>query len=144
MKSMKSGKKVILFPQNGQEHGWNFTVIKISQQVMILKSINLRKNGATYLLTERVFLFVENWTKKTSIFEKLHKIKNFHHYTVFDLADEDISSEESSSKEESEEEEESEEAEEESSEVFTSEEESSSDTDTFCFWNPFFLNHVPI
>ena len=71
----------------------------------------------------------KNEQKKTSIFEKLHKIKNFHHYTVFDLADEDISSEESSSKEESEEEEESEEAEEESSEVFTSEEESSSDTE---------------
>ena len=33
--------------------------------------------------------------KKTSIFEKIHKIKNYHHYCVYDLADDDISSEES-------------------------------------------------
>jgi len=41
--------------------------------------------------------------KKTSIFHRLHKIKNYHFYCVFKLADSDISSTETeSSTEESE------------------------------------------
>jgi hypothetical protein len=76
--------------------------------------------------------------KKQSIFEKLHKIKNYHHYTVFQLADEDISSEESEEEEESEAEEESEEASsdsednsdsEDTSELITSDEDSFSESD---------------
>ena len=76
--------------------------------------------------------------KKVSIFEKLHKIKNYHHFTVFELADADISSasssEESASEESSSQESSVEsESEEENSEFITSEEESelvSSDEDS--------------
>ena len=48
--------------------------------------------------------FVKKQTKKKSIFEKLHKVKNYHHYCIYELADDDISSEEeeSSSSEEEE------------------------------------------
>ena len=39
--------------------------------------------------------------KKQSIFEKLHKVKNYHHYSIYDLADDEISSEEEDSSSES-------------------------------------------
>ena len=44
--------------------------------------------------------------KKVSVFEKLHKIMNYYHYTIFDLADDDISSESESELDSEEEEEE--------------------------------------
>jgi len=67
--------------------------------------------------------------KKQSIFEKLHKIKNYHHYCIYELADDEISSEEEESSSDSEEEESSSESSESSSEVVTSEDESVSESE---------------
>ena len=64
--------------------------------------------------------------KKLSIFEKLHKIKNYHHYCVYELVDDDISSEESSSDSESEEEDDDSDS---FSELITSDEDSSSESE---------------
>ena len=88
--------------------------------------------------------------KKQCIFEKLHNVKNYHHYTVFELADEDISSEESSSEESS-----SDEPEDEDDEIITSNQQNHLLTNQkmkiqanyFSIFNEchyFFLNHVSI
>ena len=55
-----------------------------------------------------------------SIFEKLHKIKNYHHYCIYELADDEISSEEEESSSESSES---------SQEIVTSEDESVSESE---------------
>ena len=69
--------------------------------------------------------FVVKQTKKNFLYLKNYKIKNYHHYTVFQLEDKDISSKESEeSSEES-----SSDSEYSSSELITSDEDSSSESE---------------
>ena len=69
--------------------------------------------------------------KKQSVFEKLHKIKNYHHYTVYELADDDISSASSDSEceDDSEDLEPEDDSEDSSSELITSDDDSSSESE---------------
>jgi len=55
-----------------------------------------KKNGAIILWIKKICQYAVEKNKK-----KLHKIKNYYHYTVFELADDDISSEKSESSSES-------------------------------------------